>query len=121
MDLDEQLLLFFALFCFVLFCFVVRLEVVVFFCIFFLPTPIFQVASNYQESVRIFKKFHGSVIGRGGAKLRKIKEETNTKIELPQEGSDSDVIVIIGKKENVQKAKARILAIEKDMVRDLNA
>lgn len=53
--------------------------------------------------------------------MRKIKEETNTKIELPQEGSDSDVIVIIGKKENVQKAKARILAIEKDMVRDLNA
>jgi len=48
--------------------------------------------------------------------LRKIREETDTKVELPQEGSDSDVIVIIGKKENVLKAKARILAIEKDMV-----
>ena len=66
--------------------------------------------------MRIFKKFHGSVIGRGGVTLRKIREETDTKVELPQEGSDSDVIVIIGKKENVQKARARILAIEKDMV-----
>ena len=66
--------------------------------------------------MRIFKKFHGSVIGRGGGTLRKIREETDTRIELPQEGSESDVIVIIGKKENVHKAKARILAIEKDMV-----
>ena len=63
-----------------------------------------------------FKKFHGSVIGKGGATLRKIREETDTKIELPQENSDSDVIRIIGRKENVQKARAKILAIEKDMV-----
>lgn len=76
-----------------------------------------QVAANYQEEVRIFKKFHGSVIGKGGATLRKIREETDTKIELPLESSDSDVIKITGRKDNVQKARARILAIEKDMVR----
>lgn len=64
----------------------------------------------------MFKKFHGSVIGKGGATLHKIREETDTKIELPQESSDSDVIKITGRKENVQKAKAKILAIEKDMV-----
>ena len=75
-----------------------------------------QAAANYQEEVRIFKKFHGSVIGRGGATLRKIRDETDTKIELPQENSDNDMIRIIGRKENVEKARARILAIEKDMV-----
>lgn len=75
-----------------------------------------QAAANYEEDVRVFKKFHGSVIGKGGATLRKIREDTDTKIELPQENSDSDVIRIIGRKENVQKARARILAIEKDMV-----
>lgn len=67
--------------------------------------------------MRVFKKFHGSVIGKGGATLRKIREDTDTKIELPLESSDSDVIRITGRKDNVQKARARILAIEKDMVR----
>ena len=75
-----------------------------------------QVASNYREEVRVFKKFHGSVIGKGGATLRKIREETDTKIDLPGESNESDVIVITGKKENVQKARARILDIEKEMV-----
>ena len=64
----------------------------------------------------MFKKFHANVIGKGGATLRKLREETDTKIELPGEKNDSDVIVITGKKENVQKARARIQAIEKEMV-----
>ena len=77
----------------------------------------FQTAANYREEVRVFKKFHANVIGKGGATLRKLREETDTKIELPGEKNDSDVIVITGKKENVQKARARIQAIEKEMVR----
>ena len=64
----------------------------------------------------MFKNFHGSIVGRGGSTLRKIREDTDTKIELPSEASDSDVIAIIGRKENVLKARARILAIEKEMV-----
>ena len=75
-----------------------------------------QAASNYREEVRVFKNFHGSIVGRGGSTLRKIREDTDTKIELPSEASDSDVIAIIGRKENVFKARARILAIEKEMV-----
>ena len=57
------------------------------------------------------------MIGKGGATLRKIREETDTKIELPLESSESDVIRITGRKDNVQRAKARIQSIEKDMVR----
>lgn len=64
----------------------------------------------------MFKKFHGSVIGKGGANLRKIKEDTDTRIDLPGESSESDIIVITGKKENVQKARAKIVDIEKEMV-----
>ncbi len=56
------------------------------------------------------------MIGKGGATLRKIREETDTRIELPQENNSSDSIRIIGRKENVQKAREKILAIEKDMV-----
>jgi len=64
----------------------------------------------------VFKKFHGSVIGKGGATLRKIREETDTKIDLPGESSESDIIVIIGRKENVQRAREKIKNIEKEMV-----
>ena len=47
---------------------------------------------------------------------RQIREDTETRIDLPTESSSSDVIVITGRKENVQKARARILEIEKEMV-----
>lgn len=45
-----------------------------------------------------------------------IREETDTKIDLPSENSDSDVIVITGKKANVEQAKAKIEAIQKELV-----
>ena len=66
--------------------------------------------------MRISKKFHGTIIGRGGATLRKIKEETSTKIDMPKEDSDSDMITITGRKENVEKAKKKLHEIEKQVV-----
>lgn len=73
------------------------------------------VMSNYQAQVHIFKDFHKNIIGKGGATIRKIREETDTRIDLPNEASDSDVIVITGKKENVEAAKQKIEAIQKDL------
>lgn len=46
-----------------------------------------------------------------------IREETDTKIDLPNENSESDVITITGKKSNVEKAQAKLEAIQKEMVR----
>ena len=48
--------------------------------------------------------------------MRKIRDETDTKIDFPRESSESDVITITGKKENVEKAKKMIEAIEKETV-----
>ena len=48
--------------------------------------------------------------------MKKIREETSTKIDMPKEGSDSDVIVITGRKENVDKARRQLQDIEKQMV-----
>lgn len=45
-----------------------------------------------------------------------IRDETQTKIDLPAEGEKSDVITITGKKENVQEAKERILKIQNELV-----
>lgn len=46
-----------------------------------------------------------------------IRDETDTRIDLPSENSDSDVITITGKKENVEKAKNMIETIQKEMVK----
>ena len=71
--------------------------------------------SNYQIKVPIFKQFHKFIIGKGGATIKKIRQETDTKIDLPESGSDSDVIAITGKKENVEKAVAKIQQIQSEM------
>ncbi|KAI5103588.1 vigilin, partial [Silurus meridionalis] len=73
------------------------------------------VESSYSISVPIFKQFHKNIIGKGGANIKKIREETNTKIDLPTENSDSETIVITGKRSNCEAARDRILAIQRDL------
>lgn len=72
-------------------------------------------ANNYKSEVHVFKDFHRNIIGKGGSKIKKIREETDTKIDLPRENSMSDVIIITGKKENVEKAKKLIQKIQTEM------
>ena len=52
--------------------------------------------NSYQDSIQIFKQFHRMLIGKQGIFIRKIREETSTRIEVPAEDSDSDSITIIG-------------------------
>lgn len=42
--------------------------------------------SNYQGSVSIFKDYYKHIIGKSGANINKIREETQTRIELPSGG-----------------------------------
>ncbi|XP_060775743.1 high density lipoprotein binding protein a isoform X1 [Neoarius graeffei] len=74
-----------------------------------------MVENSYSVSVPIFKQFHKNIIGKGGANIKKIREETNTKIDLPAENSNSEMIVITGKKVNCEAARNRILAIQKEL------
>lgn len=71
--------------------------------------------NNFVLEVPIFKQFHKFIIGKGGVNIRKIREETQTKIDLPAEGEKSDVITITGRKENVEKAKEMIQKIQDEM------
>ncbi|XP_039250831.1 vigilin-like [Styela clava] len=75
-----------------------------------------MVAKNYSIQVPIFKQFHKNIIGKGGANIRKIREETNTQIELPTENSENEVIKITGRKEDCEKARKMIRDIEKQMI-----
>lgn len=68
-----------------------------------------------MAEVRIFKDFHKNIIGKGGATIKKIREETDTKIDLPSVVSDSDSIKVTGKKQNVEKARAMIEQIQKEL------
>ncbi|XP_072246236.1 high density lipoprotein binding protein a isoform X3 [Leuresthes tenuis] len=74
-----------------------------------------MVENSHSVSVPIFKQFHRNIIGKGGSNIKKIREETNTKIDLPAENSNSEMIVITGKKANCEAARSRILAIQKDL------
>ncbi|KAK7477919.1 hypothetical protein BaRGS_00030828, partial [Batillaria attramentaria] len=74
-----------------------------------------MIESNYQAQVRIFKDFHKNIIGKGGANIRKIRDDTNTRIDLPSEHTDSDVITITGKRADVETARSRIEEIQKDL------
>lgn len=48
--------------------------------------------------------------------ILKLREETNTTIEMPSEGSKSDMITITGRKENVDRACDMIMKIQNDQV-----
>ncbi|ETE61946.1 Vigilin, partial [Ophiophagus hannah] len=73
------------------------------------------VENSYSISVPIFKQFHKNIIGKGGANIKKIREECNTKIDLPAENSNSETIVITGKRANCEAARHRILSIQKEL------
>uniref|UniRef100_A0ACB8EWQ4 Uncharacterized protein n=1 Tax=Sphaerodactylus townsendi TaxID=933632 RepID=A0ACB8EWQ4_9SAUR len=73
------------------------------------------IENSFSIPVPIFKQFHKNIIGKGGANIKKIREETNTKIDLPTENSNSEVILITGKKANCEGARDRILAIQRDL------
>ncbi|XP_028847333.1 vigilin isoform X3 [Denticeps clupeoides] len=73
------------------------------------------IENSFSISVPIFKQFHKNIIGKGGANIKKIREETNTKIDLPTENSNSEMIIITGKKANCEAARDRILTIQRDL------
>jgi len=72
------------------------------------------VEKNFRLEVPIFKQYHKNIIGKKGSNISKIREETGTQIELPTENSDNDIISIIGRKADCEKARDLIRAIEKE-------
>jgi len=74
-----------------------------------------MLESSYQVKVSVFRQFHKFVIGKAGANINKIREETNTRIDLPSEGSNSDEITITGKQADCEVAKRRIEKIQDDL------
>jgi polyribonucleotide nucleotidyltransferase len=47
------------------------------------------------------------VIGKAGATINKIKEETNTRIDVPSNNDPSDVITVTGVRAKCEEARKR--------------
>ncbi|VDK79439.1 unnamed protein product [Litomosoides sigmodontis] len=71
--------------------------------------------SNFQMTVPIFKEFHKHIIGKSGANIRKIREETQTRIDLPAGEIGEDKITVTGKKVNVEKAVDQLTKIQNEL------
>jgi len=72
---------------------------------------------NFQIKVPIFKQFLKFVIGRGGSNINKIIAETGVRIDVNNSNGEGtqDEILLTGKKENCEKAQAKIKEIESEM------
>lgn len=62
------------------------------------------------------QKWHRHIIGKAGANISRIKNETGTSINIPSDTDNSDVIRIEGSPEGVAAAKAEILQMAGKMV-----
>jgi len=49
-------------------------------------------------------KFHGKIIGKGGATIKCLQDEYNVKISIPERNSSDERINVVGLQENVPKA-----------------
>jgi len=52
---------------------------------------------------------HHLVIGKGGAKIGVVRDETGCTVDVPRRGDGNDTIVIRGSKEGVERAKEMIV------------
>jgi len=73
--------------------------------------------NNQTAEVNIFKQYYRDVIGRNGANLQKIRDETDTRMELPSESNDAYVVLITGTKDNVEKARQMLEASQTALAR----
>lgn len=72
--------------------------------------------SSFTAEVRANPKHHRFLIGKKGASIKKIREQTGARIIFPtNDDKDKEVITIIGKKENVETAKLQLEAIIREV------
>lgn len=78
------------------------------------------VLNNFQTpvtlTVSVPKSVHGRLLGPKGVRLASIQEETQTKINMPRKEEDSDVIRVVGLKDNAERAVQSIQKYVKEFV-----
>nr|XP_054769278.1 vigilin-like [Lytechinus pictus] len=73
--------------------------------------------ASFTADVHAKPEYHRFLIGRGGANIRKVREETGARVVFPNNNDDDQTLVqIIGTKEAVEEAKKRLASLIKDLV-----
>ena len=76
-----------------------------------------QKESGFTAEVKAKPQYHKFLIGRGGANIRKVRENTGARIIFPAAGDqDQELITIMGKEAEVKQAKAELEKSIKDLV-----
>ncbi|KAK4475123.1 hypothetical protein MN116_002210 [Schistosoma mekongi] len=70
---------------------------------------------NYKQEIHIFKEIRSSFLGREYPRVRKILEDTQTRLQHPNPGSNSDIFTVIGREENVCKAIVQLEELQKKL------
>nr|XP_054769281.1 vigilin-like [Lytechinus pictus] len=72
--------------------------------------------ASFTADVHAKPEYHRFLIGRGGANIRKVREETGARVVFPNNNDDDQTLVqIIGTKEAVEEAKKRLASLIKDL------
>ncbi|OTF83867.1 Vigilin-like protein [Euroglyphus maynei] len=76
--------------------------------------------NNYREELKVRVEHHRYLIGKNGSNIQKIREQNNVRVQFSSDTSNSPVndpdrVVIIGKKEDVLKARATLEAKIKEL------
>ena len=63
------------------------------------------------ERVKIDSSVHGHLIGAKGKKLNQLQNQLDVTVWFPKPENKTGLVVIGGRKENVEKAKSRLLSL----------
>lgn len=73
------------------------------------------ITSHLQ--IYIFKEVRSSFLGREYPRVRKILEDTQTRLQNPNVGSNPEIFTVIGREENVRRAIEQLEELQKKLVR----
>ncbi|CAH8643190.1 unnamed protein product [Schistosoma mattheei] len=70
---------------------------------------------NYIQEIYIFKEVRSSFLGREYPRVRKILEDTQTRLQNPNVGSNPEIFTVIGREENVRRAIEQLEELQKKL------
>ncbi|CAI2735203.1 unnamed protein product [Schistosoma spindalis] len=70
---------------------------------------------NHRQEIYIFKEIRSSFLGREYPRVRKILEDTQTRLQNPNVGSNPEIFTVIGREENVRRAIEQLEELQKKL------
>ena len=71
-----------------------------------------EIDARISEWVKIDRSVHGQIIGYKGRRISKLQTQFDVRVQFPKSEEQGELVKIYGTKENVEKAKCRIVSME---------